>query len=73
MTPSGTLDEVEKKIAEKMGFRATSDDRYKLLEMHVDLDLPGYEDEGRRRKMTGIALPYVITIEKGTQTSSIYP
>jgi hypothetical protein len=66
-TPSGALDEVEKKIAEKMGFRATSDDRYKLLEMHVDLDLPGYEDE-EDGKETGIALPYVITIEKGTQT-----
>jgi hypothetical protein len=65
--PSGALDEVEKKIAEKMGFRATSDDRYKLLEMHVDLDLPGYEDEKDGEK-TGIALPYVVTIEKGTQT-----
>jgi hypothetical protein len=64
--PSGALDEVEKKIAEKMGFRATSDDRYKLLEMHVDLDLPGYEDK-EDGKETGIALPYVITIEKGTQ------
>jgi hypothetical protein len=67
-TPSGSLDEVEKKIAEKMGFRATSDDRYKLLEMHVDLDLPGYEDKDEDGEMTGIALPYVITIEKGTQT-----
>ena len=64
--PSGALDEVEKKIAEKMGFRATSDDRYKLLEMHVDLDLPGYEDK-EDGQPTGIALPYVITIEKGTQ------
>jgi hypothetical protein len=59
--PNSDLDEVEKKIAEKMGFRATQDDRYKLLEMHVDIDLPGFEDED------GIALPYVITIEKGTQ------
>jgi hypothetical protein len=59
-SPESTLDEVEKKIAEKMGFKATSDDRYKILEMHVDLDLPGFEDED------GIALPYVVTIEKGT-------
>ena len=66
-TPSGSLDEVEKKIAEKMGFKATSDDRYKLLEMHVDLDLPGYEDKDKDGELTGIALPYVITIEKGTQ------
>jgi hypothetical protein len=41
---SSSLDEVEKKIAEKMGFRATTDDRYKLLEMHVDLDLDGFEE-----------------------------
>ena len=65
--PSGALDEVEKKIAEKMGFRATSDDRYKLLEMHVDLDLAGYEDVDEDGEPTGIALPYVVTIEKGTQ------
>jgi hypothetical protein len=64
--PANTLDEVEKKIAEKMGFRASSDDRYKLLEMHVDLDLPGYEDTDEDGNFTGIALPYVVTIEKGS-------
>ena len=66
--PQDTFDEVEKKIAEKMGFRASSDDRYKLLEMHVDVDLSGYEDEGEDGEPTGIALPYVVTIEKQTQT-----
>jgi hypothetical protein len=65
--PTGALDEVEKKIAEKMGFRATSDDRFKLLEMHVHLDLPGYEDVDEDGEPTGIALPYVVTMEKGTQ------
>jgi hypothetical protein len=65
--PTGTLDEVEKKIAEKMGFRATSDDRFKLLEIHVNLDLPGYEDVDEDGEPTGIALPYVVTMEKGTQ------
>jgi hypothetical protein len=66
--PVNTLDEVEKKIAEKMGFRATSDDRFKLLEMHVNLDLPGYEHTDKDGEKTGIALPYVVTVEKGTQT-----
>ena len=66
--PVLTMDEVEKKIAEKMGFRASTDDRFKLLEMHVDLDLPGYEDMDDDGEPTGIALPYVVTIEKGTQT-----
>ena len=64
--PDNILDEVEKKIAEKLGFRATSDDRYKILEMHVDLDLPGFEHEDEDGKETGIALPYVVTIEKGS-------
>ena len=65
--PAETFDDVEKKIAEKMGFRADSDDRYKLLEMHVNYDLPGYEDKEDGEE-TGIGLPYVITIEKNTQT-----
>jgi len=66
--PADVIDEIEKKIAEKMGFRASSDDRYKLLEMHVDYDLPGYEHEDEDGNPTGIALPYIITIEKGTNT-----
>jgi hypothetical protein len=65
--PVDSFDEVEKKIAEKMGFRASADDRYKILEMHVDIDLPGYEDKDEDGEPTGIALPYVVTIEKGTQ------
>jgi hypothetical protein len=65
--PVNSLDEVEKKIAEKMGFRASTDDRYKILEMHVDLDLPGFEDVDEDGEPTGVALPYVVTIEQGTQ------
>ena len=63
--PENVLDEVEKKIAEKMGFRATTDSRYKLLEMSVDLDLPGFEHE-EDGKPTGIKLPYIVTVEKGS-------
>lgn len=66
--PQNTLDDVEKKIAEKMGFRATQDERYKLLELHVDLNLDGFEDKDEDGNMTGIALPYVVTIEKASQT-----
>jgi hypothetical protein len=50
-----------------MGFRATTDDRYKILEMQVDLDLPGYEDEEDGEK-TGIALPYIVTVDKANST-----
>ena len=64
--PDNNLDEVEKKIAEKMGFRAQSDDRYKILEMNVNLDLEGFEDTDKHGEETGIALPYIVTIEKGS-------
>jgi len=64
--PDNILDEVEKKIAEKMGFRAQTDDRFKILEMNVNLDLEGYEDTDKHGEETGIALPYIVTIEKGS-------
>jgi hypothetical protein len=67
-TPDNVLDEVEKKIAEKLGFRATSDARYKLLEMQVDIDLAGYEHKDEDGEETGIALPYIVTLEKGSNT-----
>ena len=56
------IDEAEKKIAEKLGFNPTEDDRYKILEMHVNLDLENGDSED------GIGVPYVVTIEKGTGT-----
>jgi hypothetical protein len=66
--PVRTMDEVEKKIAEKLGFRATEDNRFKLLEMQVELDLPGYEHKDEDNKETRIALPYIVTMEKSTNT-----
>jgi hypothetical protein len=65
-TPNNTLDEIEKKIAEKLGFRASTDTRYKILEMHVEIDLVGYEHRDENNELTGIALPYVVTVEKGS-------
>ena len=59
--PVHIFSDVEKKKAEEQGYSLTDDDRYQLLEIHADFDLPGFEDED------GIALPYVITIERGTQ------
>ncbi len=58
--PYSDVDEAEKKIAEKLGFNPTEDDRYKILEMHVNIDLENGDSEDN------IALPYVVTIEKGT-------
>ena len=66
--PVRTMDEVEKQKAEDQGFSASMDDRFQLLEMHVNIDLPGYPDVDKDNNETGIALPYVVTIEKGTGT-----
>ena len=43
------------------------DNRHTLLEMHVDIDLLGFEDTDRGAP-TGIALPYVVTIDKSSRT-----
>ena len=64
--PVRTLDEVERQKAADQGLSGTVDERFQILEMHVDLDLEGYEDKGEDGEPTGIALPYVVTIEKGT-------
>ena len=60
--PFVDIGDAEKKIAEKMGFNPSEDDRFKILEMHVNLDLENGDSDD------GIALPYVVTIEKGTGT-----
>ena len=65
--PTHELDDIEKQKAEEQGMSAINDDRFRLLEMHVDLDLAGYEHKDKKNKETGIALPYVVTIEKGTR------
>tara|TARA_R100000458_G_scaffold59866_1_gene72309 strand:+ start:792 stop:3209 length:2418 start_codon:yes stop_codon:yes gene_type:complete len=43
----------------------SKDGLHTVLEMHVDLDLEGFEDE-RNGNKTGIALPYVVTIDQGS-------
>lgn len=58
--PQSFFSDIEKKKAEDQGYTLTSDDRYQVFEMSVDFDLPGFEDAD------GIALPYVITIDRGS-------
>ena len=55
--PVRVMDEVEKRKAEQQGFSASMDDRFQILEMHVNLDLPGYEDTDKHGQETGIKLP----------------
>ena len=66
--PTSELDDVEKEKAKEQGMNAIQDNRYRILEMQVDLDLKGYEDVDKDGEPTGIKLPYVVTIEKGTST-----
>lgn len=66
--PGRIYDEIQKRKDQADGFMAINDDRYRLLEMQVELDLPGFEDtDPETGEETGIALPYIITIDQGTQ------
>ena len=64
--PVQHLSDIEKKKADQQGYKATDDDRYQLLEVHVYWDLEGFEDTDSEGEETGIGLPYVITIDRGT-------
>ena len=60
--------EVEKKERELEGVKRTRDeDIFTVLEIHVDLDLEGFEDKDSTGEETGIKLPYIVTIELGSR------
>ena len=58
--------EIQERKDKETGFSASYDDRYELYECHIDLDLPGFEDKDEDGHATGIALPYVVTMLRGT-------
>ena len=62
--PSDDLTNIQSKYNELTGERQTyeNDNRHTILEMMVDLDLKGFEDR-KDGQVTGIALPYVITLD----------
>ena len=64
--PSHELDDIERQKALEQGMTAVQDDRYRLLEMSVNLDIPGHEHKNNKGEHTGIGLPYIVTIEKGS-------
>ena len=65
--PTRQIDNIQQAKDKETGFNDLNDDRYVLYECHVDLDLKGFEDVDDDEE-TGIALPYVVTIIKGTDT-----
>jgi hypothetical protein len=66
--PTKQIDEIQKRKDDDSGFSSSYDDRFNILEMQVELDLPGFEDTDEEGEPTGIALPYVITLEKSSGT-----
>jgi len=64
--PSKNIDEVQKRKDEETGFAATHDDRFLLLEIHVELSIPGDEHKDKDGNPTAIERPYVVTIIKDT-------
>ena len=72
-SPPVTENQLEDKKLELEGISKNSEeDQYTILEMHVDLDLPGFEDVDESGEPTGIKLPYVVTIaESDTKILSI--
>ncbi len=56
--PFANQTDIEKAKAQKEGVEQTKDERYQICEVHIEYDLPGYEED--------LPLPYVITIDKGT-------
>lgn len=65
--PDTFLNEIQQKKDKETGFSASYDDRFELYEIHADLDLPGFEDKDDDGEPTGIALPYVVTMLRGTE------
>ena len=66
-TYEGDDDEVRQKVDEIQGTSKTyMDDVYTILEMHVDLDLEGFEDMSPTGEPTGIALPYIVSVDEGS-------
>ena len=58
---------VKEKVRELDGTeKSHMDDVYTILEMHIDLDIEGFEDRDPMGEPTGIKLPYIVTLDKGS-------
>jgi hypothetical protein len=66
--PDKAISEINKAKDKETGFSDLNDERFTLYECHADLDLKGFEDEDEDGEPTGIALPYVVTFIRGTNT-----
>jgi len=66
--PADTESDLDRKERELEGIQKTqNEDIYNVLEFHIDLDLEGFEDRDEAGELTGIKLPYIVTIEEATR------
>ena len=69
--PRAYRTDIEEKKAEEGGYSITDDERYAIYEVHVDMVINGIEDEDENEdedEDSYVARPYVVTIERGTNT-----
>ena len=60
-------DPVKSKVNEIDGVeKSATDELYTVLEMHVNLDIEGFEDIDQMGEPTGIKLPYIVTLDQGS-------
>ena len=60
--------DVEKKERELEGVQKTREEEvFTILEFHTNLDLDGFEDKDQAGDMTGIKLPYIVTLDAGSR------
>ena len=64
--PSRSREDIQMAKDKETGFSDLNDERYTLYECHVDLELDGFEDVDDEGNETGIMVPYVVTLIKGT-------
>jgi hypothetical protein len=64
--PDKFISDIQQSKDKETGFSANNDDRFEMYESHVDLDIEGFEDKDEDGEPTGIALPYVVTMIRGS-------
>lgn len=63
------VDRIQEKESELTGIKKpySSDERHVILEIHVNLELDGYPDKDQEGEETGLALPYIISIDQSSK------
>lgn len=64
--PPKVVNDIQKRKDTELGVSAVNDSRYNIYEVCVDYDLKGYEDTDKHGEPTGLALPYIVTFDEGT-------